>query len=112
MRSFDGVHNSDMPLDKHSQESLQELCRRFRVKRLWLFGSAAREDFDLSANGIDLLVEFDDPDGMSPAAQYFDFLEELQILFGRKVDLVEKKAVRNPFFLKAIAGQERLLYAA
>ena len=79
---------------------------------LWLFGSALTDKFDTATSDIDLLVEFGEPHGMSLAAQYFDFWEELKTLFGREVDLVERKAIRNPYFLASVNAQERLLYAA
>jgi len=82
------------------------------VTRLCLFGSAFTDKFNAATSDIDLLVEFGDPIGMSLAAQYFDFWEELKALFGREVDLVERKAISNPYFLASVTAQERLLYAA
>jgi len=94
------------------EQNLRALCEKYFIARLWLFGSAATDKFDPESSDIDLLVEFGEPKDMSPAAQYFDFWEELKALFGRHVDLVERKAIRNPHFLASINGRERLLYAA
>jgi len=80
------------------REELRALCRRFHVRRLGLFGSAAREDFDPVHSDIDFLVESDreHPDALS-LNTYFDFKETLEALLGRPVDLVEPGAVRNPY---------------
>jgi len=77
------------------REELRALCRRFHVRRLGLFGSAAREDFDPVHSDIDFLVESDreHPDALS-LNTYFDFKETLEALLGRPVDLVEPGAVR------------------
>lgn len=101
----DGLFEAEMA-------ALQELCRRYCVTRLCLFGSAATGRFDPNKSDLDLVVEFGPPDGMSLAAQYFDFWDELKALFQRDVDLVERSAIRNPVFLRIIERQERLLYAA
>lgn len=95
---------------KRSQ--IETLCHRYRVKRLWVFGSATTEQFDPAGSDLDVVVEFDSPEGMSLAAQYFDFWESLKVLLEREIDLVERSAIRNPVFLRNIERQERLLYEA
>jgi predicted nucleotidyltransferase len=86
------------------------LCRRFRVRRLDLFGSAAtgqaREDSDL-----DFLVEFE-PMAEGYADAYFGLLEALQGMFGRPVDLVVISAIRNPYFRRSVENSREMLYAA
>src|SRR5499427_6183011 len=87
-------------------EELQELCRRFHVRRLDLFGSAARGDFDPKHSDVDFIVEFERDTPLHPFDTYFGLKEGLEVLFGRKVDLVEISAVRNPY-LKASIEQTR-----
>lgn len=93
-------------------EELRELCRRFGVRRLEVFGSAARGgDFDPARSDVDLLVEFQP---MSPGAYadaFFDLKESLEQLFDRPVDLVTATAVRNPFFRQTMERSKALLYA-
>lgn len=92
--------------------ALEELCRRYCVRRLFLFGSAARDDFDARCSDIDLLVEFEAmPDG-GYADAYFGLREALEALFGRDVDLVALAAVRNPYVRADIERTRTLLYAA
>ncbi len=88
------------------------LCRRFGVRRLELFGSATRPDFDPTASDVDLLVELEPPPGMGYADAYFGLKEELERLFARPVDLVSLASLRNPYFIREIEASRRLLYAA
>ena len=93
----------------HAQQpALEELCRRFCVRRLELFGSAASERFDPETSDLDFLVEFERECSMGPFHQYFDFHAGLERLFGRTVDLVEQSAIRNPYFRQAVADGQRV----
>lgn len=94
------------------REELGELCRRFHVRRLDLFGSAARGDFDPEHSDVDFLVEFDRSAPQHPFDAYFGLKEELEALFGRKVDLVELSAVRNPYLKASIEQSRENVYAA
>jgi predicted nucleotidyltransferase len=76
------------------------LCQAHGVRRLELIGSAARGDFDPSRSDFDFLIEFVDPGWEGLSDRYFGVLFGLEDLFGRKVDLVQRSAVRNPLFLK------------
>jgi predicted nucleotidyltransferase len=95
------------------REELQALCRRFHVRRLDLFGSAARGDFDRTRSDLDFLVEFDrdDPQAQSLRA-YFGFKEALEALLGRPVDLVEASAMRNPYLKASIESSREPVFAA
>jgi len=98
-------------LTEHRDE-IAALCRRFRVRRLEVFGSAARGiDFDPARSDIDLICEFE-PDARSDLIDYFDLKAALEALLGREVDLTEKGALRNPFLLREIEGQRKLVYGA
>ena len=98
------------------REELRDLCRRFHVRRLEVFGSAARGDFDPARSDLDFLVEFDAdaPDALSLKC-YFDFKESLEALFGRRVDLVDRKAIeasRNYIRRRHILTGAEPVYAA
>ena len=87
------------------RDELRALCRRFYVRRLDLFGSAARDDFDPDCSDIDFLVEFDREHSEALSfTTYFGLKETLEALFGRPVDLVEPGAVRNPYLKASIDG--------
>ncbi len=91
---------------------LTALCRRFGVRRLELFGSALREDFDPATSDFDFLVEIEPPAGLGYADAYFGLQEGLEQLFSRSVDLLSFGAVKNPHLLQAIERSRRSLYAA
>jgi predicted nucleotidyltransferase len=92
-------------------DEIVRLCRLFHVRQLELFGSAAHGQFE-SDSDVDFLVEFEPlPEG-SRADAYFGLLESLQTLLKRSVDLVMLKAVRNRYFLEAIADSRTTLYGA
>jgi len=88
------------------------LCRRYRVARLDVFGSAAEGDFDETRSDLDFLVDFQDGYQDPPFGRYFDFLAALKSLLGREVDLVETRAIKNPYFAQAVNKTRKLLYAA
>jgi predicted nucleotidyltransferase len=98
-------------IEQHRGE-LVELCRKFHVKTLELFGSAADGTFDPVRSDLDFLLEFLPAAAGRPFHGYFDLKEELEGLFARKVDLVMPSAIRNPYFLKAVNQQRQVLYAA
>jgi hypothetical protein len=93
-------------------EQIAELCRRHRVRRLALFGSAVREDFDPRRSDLDFLVEFESLPPGTYADAYFGLLESLQRLCGRRVDLVEAGSVRNPYVRREIEARQETVYAA
>jgi predicted nucleotidyltransferase len=91
---------------------LVRLCERYHVRRLELFGSASGSTFDVAASDLDFLVEFHDVPEGERANCYFGLLEGLEALFDRSIDLVEVKAIDNPYFLAAIERTRKVLYAA
>lgn len=95
------------------REDLRALCRRFHVRRLELFGSATRGDFDPDRSDIDFLVEFDrsHPDALS-LKTYLGLKELLEALLGRPVDLVEPTALRNPYLRAGIEGSREPVFEA
>ena len=91
---------------------LKDLCERYKVARLALFGSALRADFDPECSDLDFAVEFAPMNPSEHAGAYFGLLEDLESLFERRVDLVEIGAVRNPYLRREIEERQETLYAA
>ncbi|HEX7193254.1 MAG TPA: nucleotidyltransferase domain-containing protein, partial [Thermoanaerobaculia bacterium] len=83
------------------------------VKSLVLFGSAARDDFDRSLSDLDFLVEFlpNEPHTRF-GGEYFALKEDLEELFGRRVDLVEPSAIVNPYLKRSIYEATVPVYVA
>ena len=97
-------------LEPHLAE-IPDLCRRYGVARLELFGSAAGDAFDPQRSDLDFLVEFDaDPARLFD--RYFGLKESLEALYGRRVDLVTEASLRNRYFIEAVNQSRRLVYAA
>lgn len=93
--------------------AVRDLCQRFGVRRLEVFGSAVRgKAFDPARSDADFLVEFDPDVPLAPLEQFFGLAEALEKLLGRQVDLVERGAVRNPYVLAGINEARELIYAA
>ncbi len=93
-------------------EQLQRLCDKYNVRRLHLFGSATSDRFDSDLSDLDFLVQFQSMPPAEHADCYFGFLEALQDLFSRPIDLVEIEAVKNPVLLETIEETKSILYAA
>ena len=98
-------------IENHTAE-LADLCRRFHVRRLDLFGSATGDSFDPTRSDVDLLVEFLRGSSLNALDQYFGFKKALEALLDRPVDLVEASAVKNPYIWKSIEESRESLYAA
>lgn len=91
---------------------LTKICEKYHVLQMVIFGSAIRSDFDPEKSDIDILVSFKTMTPTEHADSYFGLLEELEEIFGRSVDLLEEKAIRNPFLKKSIDDSGVLVYAS
>lgn len=92
------------------QDEIADLCKRLRVRRLDLFGSATTSDFRADSD-IDVLVQFE-RDGTGLFDRYFELKERLEEIFGRSVDVVVEDAITNPYFKQGIERQRKNIYAA
>jgi len=102
-----------VPVIEENHETLVNLCKQYQVKRLELFGSAlSKKRFDVEKSDLDFLVEFLPLKPGEHADTYFGMLEELQDLFQCHIDLVEIKAVKNPYFLESVNKNRKEIYAA
>jgi len=98
-------------LTRHTT-ALEELCARYRVARLAVFGSAAGDDFDEASSDVDLLVEFEPLTPVERADAYFGLLESLEQLLGVPVDLLESGPIRNPYLKRSIDETRVVVYEA
>ncbi len=100
------------PITESQQKAIAQLCRRHGVRQLDLFGSGASAEFDEQRSDLDFMVDFVERRPEGAADRYFGLMEDLQALLGRRVDLVMRSAIRNPYFLRAADRQRLSLYAA
>ena len=96
---------------ENRKHELSELCQRYRVERLDVFGSAADGRFAPDRSDLDFVVRFGDrqPTG-DYADRYLDFADALERLFSRRVDLVTEQSIRNPYFRREIEATRQLVY--
>jgi len=99
------------PVTRHRDE-IAELCRRYRVQRLELFGSAASGEFNPQTSDLDFLVLFEELEPVAYADAYLGFYESLTALFDHPVELLSSAAITNPYFLESIQRNLKTLYAA
>ena len=100
-------------LTPHQLEAIRELCHEYHVAKLEIFGSATRADFDPDRSDIDMLVEFAPGTDLGPwMSRFFDLQGRLEVVLGRKVDLLMARALRNPYLIRSINEDRRVLYAA
>jgi predicted nucleotidyltransferase len=92
------------------QKPLKDLCERFRVERLYLFGSAAQGDFHFANSDLDFLVTLAPQPAGEYAENYLALAHALEELFQRRVDLVTESSIRNRYFREAVTAQRQLLY--
>jgi hypothetical protein len=95
-------------LKQHISE-IKKLCEIHKVKRLYVFGSVLTNDFN-SKSDIDLIVEFSNIEVEDYADNYFDFKFSLQDILNRPIDLLEEKAIKNPYFKQSVNQQRQLIY--
>lgn len=94
------------------RNQIEALCRQHHVRRLEVFGSAVRDDFDAARSDVDFLVEFDDDPSIDLFGAYMGLREALAEMLARPVDLVMLSAVRNPYVRAHIEADRQVFYAA
>ena len=97
-----------MTLDEIKQK-VKPACRRFQVKRLDIFGSAARDQTKPTGD-LDFIVDFTDPD-TQPSKRFFGLLHEFEDTFHCPIDLITLNSVKNPYFINRILQERKTLYA-
>lgn len=97
-------------VDKYASD-IKRLCAKYKVRRFYVFGSALTPDFNEQSD-LDFIVDFEPLDIDHYADNYFNLKFALEDTFKRKIDLLEEKSIKNPYFKSAIANQRQLLYGA
>jgi predicted nucleotidyltransferase len=97
-------------IDQH-KTLIESLCKKHGVRRLYAFGSVLSDRFSDDSD-IDFLVDFAGVDLARYADNYYDFKFALEEALHRPIDLIEEKALRNPFLKQSVEASRHLLYAA
>lgn len=102
-----------MKLIEMNLDKIIALCKKYKVAKLWVFGSILTSRFN-DESDVDFSVNFDSEtinrEGLDWADIFFDFLHELENLTGRRVDLVCDDAVKNKVFRKELDRTKKLIY--
>ena len=86
-----------------------KLCETHNVKSLYAFGSVLTDNFNKESD-IDLIVDFSNIAVEDYADNYFDFKFSLQDILKRPIDLLEERAIKNPYFRQSVHQQRQLVY--
>ncbi|MEO7533642.1 MAG: nucleotidyltransferase domain-containing protein [Ferruginibacter sp.] len=95
-------------LEKHISQ-INKLCLDHNVKELYAFGSILTPHFNKESD-VDLVVDFDPIDTDHYVDNYYDFKFSLEDMLKRPIDLLEDKAIKNPYFRHSINQQRKLIY--
>jgi predicted nucleotidyltransferase len=90
-------------------DRIKDLCVKHNVSRLFVLGSVLTSEFEESSD-IDFLVDFINIDIYDYADNYFNLKACLEALLGREVDLLEDKAIKNPYLRESIDASKKLIY--
>lgn len=101
-----------MKLIELNMDKIIALCKKYKVAKLWVFGSILTPRFN-DRSDIDFLVDFDDKqiDLLDYADNFFNFIHEIEDVVGRKVDMVVDKSIRNRYFRAEIDETRKLLWS-
>ncbi|PIS27273.1 MAG: nucleotidyltransferase [Candidatus Marinimicrobia bacterium CG08_land_8_20_14_0_20_45_22] len=98
-----------MHLSKKQIEEIRHSCRKLQVKSLFAFGSVVSDTYRLDSD-IDMLVDFTVRDPLEYADRYFTLKQRLELILNRPVDLLESKALKNPFLQAEIDRSKVSIY--
>ncbi|MEZ4705839.1 MAG: nucleotidyltransferase domain-containing protein [Caldilineaceae bacterium] len=98
------------PVISNHRDEIRQLCRRFNVRTLEVFGSAATPRFDAEHSDLDFIVSFADESFGTLADRYLDLAEALEHIFERPVDLLTERSLRNPYFIQEVNQTRQTIY--
>jgi hypothetical protein len=98
------------PIIESHFDQLVALCKKYKVERVYAFGSVVTDQFDVSSSDIDLIVELAPLPPVEKGENLLSLWNELEELYGREVDLLTDKPIRNPYLKKAIEETKQLIY--
>lgn len=101
----------ELPIEiKNRKNRLVELCEKYKVDKLFVFGSAATGNFNGETSDIDLIVELEEQNPVEKGEKLMSLWTDLESLFSRKVDLLTSKKIKNPYLQKQIESTKQLIY--
>ena len=98
-----------MTLIEQNIDTIKSLCGKHKVSKLFAFGSVLTDKFNKQSD-VDFVVDFKDVSLNEYADNYFDLKFSLEDVLNRNIDLLEEKAISNPFLKKSIDSSKQLVY--
>ena len=98
-----------MSIVDRNKKQIIALCDKYNVAKLYVFGSVLTAKFKKESD-IDFIVDFKEIDLLDYADNYFDFKNSLEQIFKRQIDLLEDKAIKNPFLRQSIDSSKQQIY--
>lgn len=98
-----------MKLIELNMDKIIALCKKYKVAKLWVFGSILTPRFN-DQSDVDFSVVFHYDEIQDLFITFFDFIDELKLLLGRDIDLIDETAIKNPIFRKELDNTKRLIY--
>lgn len=98
-----------MSLIENHNKDILNLCKAHKVKSLFAFGSVLTDKFN-SESDVDFIVDFENLDVLDYGDNYYNLKFSLENILKRSVDLLEEKAIKNPYFRKTINQNKVLIY--
>lgn len=98
-----------MKIIEKNRDKIRALCTQHKVSRLFVFGSVLTDKFKKSSD-VDFVVDFDGVELYEYADNYFDLKTSLENLLKRQVDLLEEKAIKNPYLRRSIDASKQIIY--
>ena len=99
----------DPIIEKHFAQ-LVTLCKKYKVQRVYAFGSVVSGGFDKESSDIDLIVELAPMAPLEKGEKLLSLWNDLERLFNREVDLFTDKPIQNPYLKKSIEATKQLIY--
>lgn len=101
-----------MQLIEMNMDKIVALCKKYKVAKLWVFGSILTPRFNDDSD-VDFLVDFDERyiELLDYADNFFNFIHEIEAVVGRKVDMVVNKSIKNRFFRAEVDETRKLLWS-
>ena len=98
-----------MNLIENHNKDIQNLCKAHKVKSLYAFGSILTDEFN-SESDVDFIVDFQKLDVLDYGDNYYNLKFALENILKRSIDLLEEKAIKNPYFRKSVNQNKKLIY--
>jgi predicted nucleotidyltransferase len=90
-------------------DEIEKLCLRYKVNKLYAFGSILTNRFNKSSD-VDFIVDFQPVDILQYADNYYELKFSLENILHRQVDLLEEKTINNPYFQQVVNSKRQLVY--